>query len=150
MIITMNKRVNFEDSLFILMMRIRMTRDIIALDADPELFLGKILDDIHFSDQLLRILLAYLEENHYLIERAELLEQLSDLEKQFSQVLQDLLTHNGNIAIRGIPSINEKIADCRNSSLERQRAAERLSPVADSPASPIVSSDELTELLKAF
>ena len=147
----MNKRVNFEDSLFILMMRIRMIRDIIILDADPELFLEKTLDDIYFTDQLFRILLQYLEDNHYLIEKAELLEQLSDLEWQFSQVLQELLTHNGNIAIRNILPIKEKVTACRISSLERQRTAESLRSAGDNqPASPIVSSDELTELLKAF
>jgi hypothetical protein len=152
MIIAMNKRVNFEDSLFILMIRIRMIRDTITLDADPELFLEKTLDDIYFADQILRILLYHLEENHYLIERAELLEQLADLELQFSQVLKELLDHNGNIAIRDISSIKEKITACRNSSLERQKTAERLSPAEDNqpPVSPIVSSAELSELLKAF
>ena len=60
MIIPMNKRVNFEDSLFILMMRIRMIRDSITLDADPELFLEKILDDIYFTEHTLRVLLDYL------------------------------------------------------------------------------------------
>ena len=151
MTITMNKRVNFEDSLFILMMRIRMIRDIITLDADPELFLEKTLDDIYFADHTLRILLEYLRENHYLIERVELLEHLSELEWQFSQILQELLDHDGNISIRGIPSIREKISACRNNSLERQKTAESLSPAGSSqPGEPVVSSDELTELLKAF
>jgi len=146
----MNKRVNFEDSLFILMLRIRMIRDIITLDADPELFLEKTLDDIFFSDQVLRILLRQLEENHYLIERAEVLEQISDIEKQFSRVLQNLLDHDGDFSIRQIPSIKEKIISCRDSSLERQKSAEKLTPAGNTPSSPIVSSDELSELLKAF
>jgi len=147
----MNKRVNFEDSLFILMMRIRMIRDSITLDADPELFLEKTLDDIDFSEHTLRILLEYLRENHYLIERVELLEHFSELERQFSQALQLWLNRDGNISIQEIPSIKEKIISCRNSSLERQRAAESLSPVGSSQSGePVVSSDELTELLKAF
>jgi len=146
----MKKRVNFEDSLFILMLRIRMIRDIITLDADPELFLEKTLDDIFFSDQVLRILLRQLEENHYLIERAEVLEQISDIEKQFSRVLQNLLDHDGDFSIRQIPSIKEKIISCRDSSLERQKSAEKLTPAGNTPSSPIVSSDELSELLKAF
>jgi len=150
-IITMNKRVNFEDSLFILMMRLRMIQDTITLDADPDFFLEKTLDDIYFTDHILGILLGCLEENHFLIERAELLEHLSDLELQFSRVLQNLLDHNGNISIREIMAISEKIAACRDSSRQRQRVIEELSPVgASRAASPIVSSDELTELLKAF
>ena len=151
MIITMNKRVNFEDSLFILMMRLRMIQDIITLDADPDFFLEKTLDDIYFTDHILRVLLGSLQENHFLIERVELLEHLADLELQFSRVLQNLLNHDGNISIRGIPSTAEKISACRDKSLERQRVIEELSPAgASKSVSPIVSSDELTELLKAF
>ena len=149
--IIMNKRVNFEDSIFILMMRIRMIRDIITLDADPELFLEKTLDDISFADHCLRILLGDLQENNRLIEREELLEHLSELEWQFSQVLQELLDHDGNISIREIPPVQEKIAAFRNSSLERRKIAGNLMPVEGSlPGEPVVSSDELTELLKAF
>ena len=149
-IITMNKRVNFEDSLFILMMRLRMIQDTITLDADPDFFLEKTLDDIYFTDHILRILLGCLEENHFLIERAELLEHLSDLELQFSRVLQNLLEHDGNISVRDILPIGEKIIACRDNSLQRQRVIGELSPTSPSQASPIVSSDELTELLKAF
>ena len=150
-IITMNKRVNFEDSLFILMMRLRMIQDTITLDADPDFFLEKTLDDIYFTDHILRILLGCLEENHYLIERAELLEHLSDMELQFSRVLQNLLDHDGNISIREILPIGKKLIACRDNSMQRQRVIGELRPAGASPAaSPIVSSDELTELLKAF
>ena len=147
----MNKRVNFEDNVFILMMRIRMIRDIIILDADPELFLEKTLDDIYFADQTLRTLLGFMLENNQLIEREELLEHLSEAESQFSQVIEDLLRHEGNISVREIPSIREKLIAFRNSSLERRKTTENLSPAEGSlGGSPIVSSDELTELLKAF
>jgi len=151
MTIAMNKRVNFEDSLFILMIRIRMIRDIITLDADPELFLEKTLDDIYFADRTLQILLDYLQENHHLIERVELLEHFSELEWQFSQILLELLDHDGSLSVRAIPSLKEKISSCRKNSLERQRMAESLSPAGGiQPGEPVVSSDELTELLKAF
>ena len=147
----MNKRINFEDNIFILIIRIRMIRDTIILDADPELFLEKTLDDICFVDQTLRILLKYLEENHLLIEREELLEHFSKTELQFFRALEELLERNGNISISEIPPISEKLIAFRNSSLERRNTAENLS-LADSSlsASPIVSSDELAELLKAF
>ena len=151
MSIAMNKRVNFEDSLFILMMRLRMIRDSITLDADPDFFLEKTLDDIFFTDHILRILLNCLEENHHLIERLEVLEQLYGLDAEFSRVLQNLLDHEGNFSIRILPQIREKIAACRTNSLQRQAAIVKLNPAGGSPAaSPIVSSDELSELLKAF
>jgi len=147
----MNKKVNFEDNIFILMVRIRLIRDIITLDADPELFLEKTLDDISFTDNTLGILLGYLKENSRLIEREELLEHLSELEWQFSRVLQDLLVHDGNICIREIPSISEKLTVFRNNSMERRRSIEEMGPSEGSrPGEPVVSSDELTELLKAF
>ena len=147
----MNKRVNFEDNIFILMMRIRMIRDIITLDADPELFLEKILDDVCFADHTLRILLGYLEESQRLIALDELLEQLSEAEWQFSMVLKELLDHDGNISVRENPLITEKLTAFRNSSMERRRTAGNLGSAGDNiPVSPIVSSDELTELLKAL
>ena len=152
--VTMNKQVNFEDNSFITMMRIRMIRDILTLDADPELFLEKILDDIYFTDHSLRILLGYLQENDHLIEREELLEHLSELEWQFSQVLLDLLNHKGNISIREISTIKEKLSCLRANSQERRRTAEDLNSAGGrknfSDKEPIVSSEELTELLKVF
>ena len=128
-----------------------MIQDTITLDADPDFFLEKTLDDIYFTDHLLKVLLSSLQANHFLIERAELLEHLADLELQFSRVLQNFLDHDGNISIRAAPSKGEKITACRNNSLERQKLIGELSPAgAGKSVSPIVSSDELTELLKAF
>ena len=147
----MNKRVNFEDNIFILMMRIRMIRDIITLDADPELFLEKILDDIYFSNRTLGILLGYLQENQRLIELDELLEHYSEVEWQFSLILKELIDHDGNISVRENPVLLSNLSAFRNSSLERRRIAGDLgSPGENVAGSPIVSSDELTELLKAL
>jgi hypothetical protein len=147
----MNKRVNFEDNVFILMMRLRVIRDTITLDADPELFLEKILDDISFSDHVLRILLGYLRENERLIAREEFLEHFTELEWQFSQVMGELLNHDGNIPIRELPTIQDKIIAFRNSSQERRLAAEKLSRSSNIRSEdPLVSSDELSELLKAL
>jgi len=79
------------------------------------------------------------------------LEQLSEAEWHFSQVLQEMLDHKGNISVQEIPAVREKLTVLRNSSLERRRSIESLSPADDSQSTaPIVSSDELTELLKDF
>jgi hypothetical protein len=127
-----------------------MLRDIITLDADPELFLEKTLDDIYFIDQTLKTLLGDLERHHQLIERDELLEQLSNAEGQFSQVLKDLSVHEGNLSIRELPSLAEKLTAFRSCSLERQKTAGKMHP-EESPENVVyVGSDELTELLKAF
>jgi len=148
---SMNKRINFEDDIFLLMIRIRMIRDIITLDADPELFLEKTLDDVYFIDQTLKTLLADLERNNHLIERDELLEQLSNAEEQFSQVLKDLSEHEGNFSIRELPSLAEKLTAFLSCSLERRKTADGLHPEENQPENVVyVGSDELAELLKAF
>jgi len=147
----MSKQVNFEDNVFILMTRIRMIKDCITLDADPELFLEKILDDIYFTESILKILLKYLEENSRLFDRDELLVHYSEAEWQFSRILKDFLDHDGNISIQEIPVIKEKIEALGQKSFERQKLALNMSPDGKTiPGSPIVSSDELTELLKAL
>ena len=147
----MNKRINFEDNIFILLMNVRLIRDIITLDADPELFLEKTLNDICFIDDSLRILLGNLEQNHHLIEREELLEQIANAEVQFSQALKELLEHEGNFSILGIPSLVEKVAAFRASSIERQKTAGKLQPSGESSGERIyVGSEELTELLKSL
>ena len=148
---SMNKRVNFEDSIFIIMMRIRMIRDTITLDAEPGLFLEKTLDDICFTEHSLRNLLEYLLENSRLIEREELLDHFSEAERLFSMVIQELLNHEGDLSIQEIPAIREKLIALRGASLERRKTAETLSSSGNNASgSPIVSSDELTELLKAL
>ena len=147
----MNKLINFEDDIFILLMKIRMIRDIVTLDADPELFMEKTLNDICFADQTMRILLENLEQNPHLIEREELLEQLSNAEMQFSQVLKELLEHDGNFSILGIPSVVEKVTAFRASSQERQKTEGKLYRTEKNIGSNVyVGSEELAALLKAY
>ena len=144
---SMNKRINFEDNFFIMMMRIRLIRDIITLDASPELFLEKTLDDIYFIDHTLRILLEHLADSRHLFERDEFFDQLSGTEKHFSQVLEDFINHDGNLSIQEIPSLKEKLDIFRQTSLERQKQIRKLISVVEEDNS---DSAELTELLKAL
>ncbi|MDR1566687.1 MAG: hypothetical protein LBS48_05330 [Treponema sp.] len=146
----MNKRINFEDNIYATLGRIRMIRDLLALEADPELFLDKTLEDIDFIDSTLRILLSGLLENQYLIEREELLSHISELEWQFSQILGNFLNTQGNIAAQE-PSLRDRIAILRTRSLERRRTAENAGAAAGSiPEEPVVSSDEISELLRGL
>ena len=127
-----------------------MIRDTITLDADPELFMEKTLDDICFIDSTMRILLENLEENRHLIEREDFLDLHSNAERQFSQVLQELLEHKGSFSIGEIPTIREKIIAFQSGSLKRRKTAERLLTGEENINNNYVSSDEITELLKAF
>jgi FMN phosphatase YigB (HAD superfamily) len=147
----MNKRVNFEDNIFILMNRIRILRDLLSLDADPELFLEKTLDDMDFITQALGMLLRQLMENRHFIERSELFRDFEELEWQFSQVLSGFINSQGTLSIEDYPAIIEKIRILRSRSLERRRTAETAGGAPENHAGePVVSSDELSELLKEY
>jgi hypothetical protein len=147
----MNKRTNFEDTIFILNIRIRMIRDMLILDADPELFLGKTLDDIDFIDGTLTVLRENLLQHPHLIELEELFYSLSETEERFSGILAELSRGGGTISAKRFPIMAEKI------DLLRQRTAERQKGIKESVRNMdkknpdlVVSSNELEELLKDF
>ncbi|MDR1419188.1 MAG: hypothetical protein LBI86_02320 [Treponema sp.] len=143
----MNKRINFEDNLFALAMRIQMIRDLFALDADPELFLEKTMDDIDFIDCTLGVLLRELTENSRLLERDEAFENLSELEWRFDQALGEMYSGGGGISAASYPMLRERVALVKSRSLERRKTAD--ASLSGSPSSePLVSIDELSELLK--
>jgi hypothetical protein len=83
----MNKRINFDDNLFALTMRIRLIQDLLSLDVDPNLFLQKTMEDIEFIDFTLDTLLKELLDNDRLLERDEAFENFSELEWRFDQAL---------------------------------------------------------------
>jgi hypothetical protein len=147
----MNKRINFEDNIFILNVRIRMIRDILVLDTDPDLFLEKTMEDIDFINNTLEALLGNLIENKRLLERDTEFDNLSDLEWQFSQALAEFLNGGGNISAAQFPMLKGKITMLRKYSQDRKKAVEDARSPAESPAAePVVSSLELSELLKDF
>jgi hypothetical protein len=147
----MNKRINFEDNIFVLMTLVRMLRDLLTLDTDPEIFLEKTLNDMEFIDKNLDLFLGYLVENRRLIERNELLNHLSALEWQYSRVLSQYLGEGGNISAGEFPVTRERIQIFKTRSLERQKRLEAAEGNGKNPREePQVSSDELCELLKDF
>lgn len=147
----MHKRINFEDNIFVLNTRIRMVRDLLILDTDPELFLEKTMDDAHFIDLTLAFLLGNLLENERLIERDEQFHNLSETEQQFSEVLSEILEGAGSISVGQFPVIRDKTAVLRNNSQERRKNIEHSLSRGNKPSlEPVVSSDELSELLKGL
>jgi hypothetical protein len=147
----MNKRVNFEDNIFVLMNRLRTLQDLFSLDTDPGLFLEKTLDDIDFIAHTLILLLQQLMENQRFVERSGLFNYLAELEWQFSQVLSEFMNNQGTMSVQGYPEIIEKIRILRDRSQERRETAETAGGAFESKAGePVVSSDELNELLKAY
>jgi hypothetical protein len=147
----MNKRINFEDNIFILELRIRVIQDMLALDPDPELFLDKTMDDIDFIDYALGTLLGNLIENTLLLEREEEFDSLHDLELLFGSVLLQLFEGGQAISSDAFPVIKNKITSLRISSTERRKTIDKNAGSREQPRSdPVVSSVELSELLKDF
>jgi hypothetical protein len=147
----MVKHTNFEDTIFLLSMRIRMLRDMLLLDADPELFLEITLDDVDFIDHAMTVLLKNLTENIRLIERDEQLYNLSRTEYQFGEVLSEFSNEMGSISVSKFPLISEKLDALRKRSRVRQQTISGSIAESDkTPDNTVVSSDELMELLKDF
>jgi predicted transcriptional regulator len=128
-----------------------MLRDMLLLDADPELFLEMTLDDIDFVDHTLTILLKNLIENKRLIERDEQLYNLSKTEDQFVEVLSEFSNGGGSISGVKFPPVREKIEALQKQSLIRQRTiTDSIAESGKDLDTMVVSSDELMELLKDF
>jgi len=128
-----------------------MVHDLFLLETDPDIFLKKTLEDIEFIDDALGILLEDLVENNNLIERNELFDNLSELERQFSDVLTLFLTSSGNISALHFPAFREKIIFIRSHSLSRKTNIDDLrQKSAGVILEPVVSSTELSELLKGL
>ncbi|GHV79674.1 hypothetical protein AGMMS49944_14650 [Spirochaetia bacterium] len=146
--IRMNKQINFEDNIFILNTRIRMIRDLLILDADPDIFLDKTLTDVDFIDAALGVLLRDLIENTHLLERNGQFYNLYDAEQLFLGVLWDLANGPGTVSVGPYPVLKDKIALMREHALERRKTIEEYLGDDDiSSSEPVVSSDELNGLL---
>ncbi|MDR2079661.1 MAG: hypothetical protein LBP74_08080 [Treponema sp.] len=147
----MSKQINFEDNIFILNTRIRMIRDLLILDADPDIFLDKTLTDVDFINAALGVLLRNLIENTHLIERNGQFYNLHETEQQFLGALWDLANGPGTVSVTSYPVLQDKIALIREQALERQKTIERYISTGETPSSePVVSPDELNELLRDF
>jgi hypothetical protein len=147
----MNKCTNLEDNIFILNTRIRMLQDLFILDADPELFLGKTLDDMEFIDATLGSLLAALDDNARLVDRDELFHSLNESAQRFLAALTEAAGGQGTISAAEIPLLKDAIVPHREHTLALIKTLEG-SRSGGEPASsePVVTSDELNELLRDF
>jgi hypothetical protein len=146
----MNKRINFEDNIFILNTRVRAIRDLLFLDANPDFFLEKTLDDLEFIDNTLSILLDNLIGNKRYIEREEQFHNLLETDRFLSEVLQTLFSGDGTVSVNKFPVIRDTITLVWNHSLDRRKVIESLSfeDAEVTSVEPLVSRDELSELLK--
>ena len=128
-----------------------MIRDLLLLDADPDFFLEKTLDDVDFINTTLTVMLDQLVHNERYIERDEQFHNLTETERRFIEILGELLNGEGSISAARFPIIRERIALLRNHALDRRNTIDGLAdtqPADQSVTTAVVSSDELSELLK--
>jgi len=141
---------NFEDTVFILNMRIRMIRDTLRLNPLPELFLERSLDDLAFIDSILEQLVRTLSENSQNNGNGEA-EYLSDTEWQFSQLLTEFSLDSSPFPVHAFPKAIQKISALRESNNARRKIIEETNLPSDlAHAEPVVSSAELNGLLGGF
>ena len=141
-------RLNFEDTIFILNMRIRMIRDTLRLNPPPELFLEKSLDDLAFIDGALEALVRSFTESNSQYDRSVEFDYISDTEWQLSQLLTEFSLESSPFPVQEFPDTMQKIAALRTSSNVRRKTLEETSvPLEIAHAEPVVSSAELNGLL---
>lgn len=145
----MAKRIHFEDDLFYMNACIRLERDSLALDLDPELFLNKAMDEFTFIDSTLGLLLKELLDNERLIERKEQLLNLFETEERFADLIAAIQEGRGSIAGALVP-FSERFAEFRSESLRRRAEIDGATAFGSRTEddSSLVSPFELNELLK--
>jgi len=141
-------RLHFEDSIFILNMRIRVIRDTLHLNPPPELFLEKSIDDLTFIDNALELLVGAIIENADQYSGNGETEYIADTEWQFNQVLTEFALETSPFSAHTLPETMQKVAIMRASSESRRKIIEGTGqPLEIAQSEPVVTSAELNGLL---
>jgi len=144
----MNKRINFEDTLFILNVRIRMIRDLMRLDIDPSVFFRQTMADLEFISSILDTLNMKFLENIKFLDREVEADNILDSEWQFSQIVNEV-SGNSSIFLPAVyPEMAAVISKLRTDSQKRKKLIEdSYVPTDNVIAEPVVSNAELNGLL---
>jgi hypothetical protein len=141
-------RLNFEDSIFILNMRIRMIKDTLRLTPPPELFMERCLDDLAFVNGILDLLVHAFVENDGPQNGNGDADYLLDTEWQYNQLLTEFSLESSPFPAQVYPEVIQKIALLRDSSNIRRKTIEETIPPSEiAQAEPVVTSAELNGLL---
>ncbi|GBU29081.1 hypothetical protein R84B8_02645 [Treponema sp. R8-4-B8] len=147
----MNKRINFEDTIFILNVRIRMIRDLMRLDTDSNLFYRQTMGDLEFISSVLDILIGKFLENLKFLDREVEADNILDIEWQFSQIINEISGNSSPFSPTLYPEMPAIIARLRTDSLNRKKQLdESYVPTESAIAEPVVSNAELNGLLGAI
>jgi len=144
----MNKHINFEDTIFILNVRIKMIRDLLQLDTDTGLFLRQTMGDLEFINSALDLLTEKFLANISFLDRETEADNLSDAEWQFSQVLNEIINHSSPFSPAHFPETQTWIDKFKKDSNKRQKLIEEsCTPEGQGSSEPVVSNAELNGLL---
>lgn len=144
----MNKRINFEDTIFILNVRIRMIRDLLQLDTDAGLFFRQTLEDLEFVSSVLGALTDKLIANPKFVDRELEADNLSDAEWQFSQILNEFSRNTCPFSPADFPEMPAWISRLREESAKRQKLIDATYvPAGPALMEPVVTHAELNGLL---
>jgi hypothetical protein len=144
----MNKRINFEDTIFILNVRIRMIQDLMQLDTDVKLFYNQTIDDLRFINSVMDMLSEKFLDNLNFLDRDIEADNILNAEWQFTQILNAISNNSSPFSSMTFPEILSIIDDLRKNSAERQKKIEEsYVPTEHSLAEPVVSNAELNSLL---
>jgi hypothetical protein len=144
----MEKHVDFENSIFILNVRLRMIQDIIILNADPGLFLPKTLEDIAFIDASFASLFERLKNNERFLERDEQFYNLAESERILCELLSELCRQDGEFSSALDQEMIITLLELKNRSLERRKVIDELTVNTHAArVDPVVGYEELQELL---
>ena len=139
---------NFEDTIFILNVRIRMIKDILRLNPSPQLYLEKTLSDLEFIDGILEMLVDTLIKNDEKYNGNGEFEYLSDTEWQFSQLLTEFSLESSPFSVNAFPETAKVVTLLRgNGNVRRKTVGEHTLDTEIALAEPVVSSAELSGLL---
>jgi hypothetical protein len=143
----MNKCVNFEDTLYILNVRIRMIKDLLRLDIESYLFYHQTIKDIEFISSTLDTMTEKFLTNINFLDRETEADNILDAEWQFSQLLNEI-SNNSPYSPKFYPESTLCIEKLRKDSLNRKKQIEESSISAEQILSvPVVTHAELNELL---
>jgi len=144
----MNKRINFEDTLFILNVRIRMIRDLIQLDTDAEIFYRQTVGDIEFISSILDKLTEKFVANLKFLDRETEADNILDTEWQFGQLLNEISSNSSPFTSTLFPEIPTLLGKLRTDSIKRKKQIEEsYVPAEQLTNEPVVSHAELNGLL---
>ena len=141
----MARRINYDDDVFFLALRLRHIQQAAKLEVDGEPYLDRLIDDLHFIDRCIRSLYATLDVAHQLATRHEHLSQLALLTEEYASFLSENRYSTSALAQR-MEGAGANLAEVHATLAELMRldAAEVEQPAADEQQ---VSPQEMHQLL---